>query len=514
MLGNEVTVLRKQGKLTEAYTLAISRLQGKPFYSPERTDLAFVYYDFLKQGVQNHNSNTVFRSLEKILTLKPGPADKILSEALLWQLGKFIQAETRCKNSGKAKYTALHIITLMETVVFLPSRAYSFFFSVVHRILKDEQEYLRFADWWIFDNFTDEDYLATTLPEGTEIQANAYSGYITYAKHLLKLRKEQGGRESSVRVREFIHKAKKVYANRPEYVFLNYYLTRLHLSVYEKEEAMALYPPFLKLKKNEFWAWQVFSEIYAQGSDEEFAILCRALLCSSTEKMLSGIRFTMACRLFDREEYDAAKTELSIIIAEKQADGLLLPEPLRLLARGEWFEKACTKKDNTDIYKKYASEADKLLYGEIKEITVAVQRVNTEKKILHFYGSESCYGFCKYTGKDPLPRPGDLYKICPEEGTPGGFYRMISIKKISEPQAGNTLLEKAEGIVKISEGKTFGFVHDIFIPPAVITQYKLKNGDAISGIWLKEYNKSRNCWGKQLCAVHSKKSKGEPEPVK
>ena len=66
------------------------------------------------------------------------------------------------------------------------------------------------------------------------------------------------------------------------------------------------------------------------------------------------------------------------------------------------------------------------------------------------------------------------------------FEKYVNFKK--------KFIKNISGLVKISEGKSFGFVEDVFIHPSLVKKYQLTNGIEYSGKALKSYNKEKKCW--------------------
>jgi hypothetical protein len=55
-------------------------------------------------------------------------------------------------------------------------------------------------------------------------------------------------------------------------------------------------------------------------------------------------------------------------------------------------------------------------------------------------------------------------------------------------------MKEVSGIVRILDGKSFGFVDDVFIHPSLINRFNWKNQTEISGDAIKTYNKSKSQW--------------------
>ena len=59
-------------------------------------------------------------------------------------------------------------------------------------------------------------------------------------------------------------------------------------------------------------------------------------------------------------------------------------------------------------------------------------------------------------------------------------------------------VREISGVVKIQEGKSFGFIDDVFIHPSLITKYQLKDGMQFTGTVIKSFHKEKKQWGWKL----------------
>jgi hypothetical protein len=59
-------------------------------------------------------------------------------------------------------------------------------------------------------------------------------------------------------------------------------------------------------------------------------------------------------------------------------------------------------------------------------------------------------------------------------------------------------LKEVVGNVKIPDGKSFGFIEDVFIHPSIVNKYKFVNGQEITGIVIRTYNKDKGQWSWKL----------------
>lgn len=83
----EIRALRKANKLEEALDMAIKAHETNPADIYVVTELAWVYYDYLKNSLEHSNFMQFFEIFNKILSLGLNFSyNELLRERLLWQI--------------------------------------------------------------------------------------------------------------------------------------------------------------------------------------------------------------------------------------------------------------------------------------------------------------------------------------------------------------------------------------------------------------------------------------------
>jgi hypothetical protein len=501
MPSKEIKELRKAGNLEEALNLAQTELQAEPDNIWPKRNISWVYYDYLKQNTAPEHFDDFLSWLTKIADLNLPEEEKMLFDHLCWQIGSIV---FKTFNSGFAHYgKMIQLLGITQSFSYTrPSEGYSFLFKAFHKALKDTDAYLQFAEWWDFDNFRPEDYQKEKLLDGKEVMALAEQAYIAFAKHVLPKRQPDGSVIfDKTRVETFLPKLEELGNKYPSYQYPAYFQAKLLLSQGDRENMLSALIPFARKKRNDFWVWEILSEAYLNDEEKVFALYCKALSCHSPEEMLINLRQKMAGLLIKRQLYNEAKTEIDLLVASRNSSGFRIPQNVSDWQSQEWYKNASALKNNKNLYDQYKHFADGILFADIPEVTVIVDFINSDKKILNFIASETSFGFFKYERFLKDVSIGDTLKVRFQSGTPGGLFLVYTVSKFADEDFRQQYYKQVEGLVRISDGKPFGFLDDVFIHPSMVTKYKLTDGTALKATAIKTFNEAKKQWGWKLVDV-------------
>ena len=171
MPSKEIKELRQSGKLEEALAMAKSELEVQPDNIWAKRNISWVYYDYLKQSVSPEHLDSFISYLSEIKNLELPAEEKMLFDNLTWQIGSILFKTFGSDFSHYGKL--MQLIEISQTFQYSkPSEGYSFLFKALHKILKNDNQYINFADWWDFENFREEDYQKEKLPNGLHTSFN------------------------------------------------------------------------------------------------------------------------------------------------------------------------------------------------------------------------------------------------------------------------------------------------------------------------------------------------------
>jgi hypothetical protein len=504
MPAKEIKELRQAGKLEEALNLAKAELASQPNNIWPKRNISWVYYDYLKQNATPELFDSFLSWLSEICNLNLPAEERMLFDHLSWQIGSvvFKTFNTESAHFGKM----IQLLEITKSFPYTkPSEGYSFLFKAFHKALKGTDKYLEFADWWDFSNFRPEDFQKEKMPNGKEIMAIAEQGYIAYAKHLLAKKVKHGEMVfDKEKAESFLPLLTRIVETYPQFQYPAYFQAKLLLALGDREDMLSALLPFAKKKKNDFWVWEILSEAFLDDEEKVFGLYCKALSCHSPAEMLINLRQKMAALFIKRQLYNEARTEIELLVAARNEKGYRIPSDVVQWQTQEWFLQATASKSNMNYYAKYFDFAEGFLFGDVPEEQAIVEFVNKDRKILNFIVSETKHGFFKYERFLKNVSIGDVLKVRFQSGTNEGLYLVHTVSKITDENFRNQLLKEIEGTVKISEGKAFGFLDDVFIHPSLVTKHKLVDGFHLSGQAIKSYNQEKKQWGWKLISISVK----------
>jgi hypothetical protein len=498
MPAKEIKELRQAGKIEEALNMAKTELESDPENIWAKRNISWVFYEYLKQNNLVEHFDTFIFWLNEIKKLQLPIEEKILFEQLSWQIGKIAFALFKSLpidiNKG---------ITLFETVKHFhfskPSEGYSYLFKGFHKSLKDSDKYIEFVDWWGLENFMPEDFQKESLPNGKEVMAIAEQAYITYTKHLLPKQTPFGEQIfDKEKALNFLPILSRIVDEYPQFQYPGYFSAKLLLALGDKDNMLESLLPFAKKKRNDFWVWDILSEAFLDDSDKVLACYSKALSCKSPEEMLVNLRQRMAGLLISKNLFNEAKTEIDLLVESRTTHGFKIPNDVIGWQSKDWYKNAVAKKSNIDFYKQYIPVAESLLFSDTPEETVIVEFVNSDKKILNFIASETKFGFFKYDRFLRDAKVGDTLRVRFQGGSNGGMYQLYTAIKVNDESFKKNFMKEVEGVVRISEGKPFGFLSDIFVHPSLVKKLNLIDGAPLKGYAIKSYNQEKKLWGWKL----------------
>jgi len=85
-------------------------------------------------------------------------------------------------------------------------------------------------------------------------------------------------------------------------------------------------------------------------------------------------------------------------------------------------------------------------------------------------------------------------KVRFQGGSNEGMHQLYTAVKINDDVFKSQFMKEVQGSVKITEGKPFGFIEDVFIHPSLVGKYKLTNGMHFAGKAIKSFNKEKKQW--------------------
>jgi hypothetical protein len=496
MPSKEIKELRQAGKLDEAYVMAKAELEADLSNIWGKRNLSWVLYAQLDERASNLDS--FIAKIKEVKELDLPSTEELFFENISIVISKAARVITH-----EAIIDLNKIHRLFDSIKELPlkrnAKWFSVLFHAMHKGMKESNRYIEFADWWDFKNFRPEDFQKEKLPDGKEVMAITEQAYIAYAKHLLPKQTQQGEIIfDKKKAEDFLPILEQIVENYPQFQYPAYFNAKLLLALGNKGNMLESLLPFAKKKRNDFWVWEILAEAFSNDYEKVFACYCKALSCKSPNEMLVNLRQKMARILISRKLFNEAKTEIEFLVQTRTEHGFKIPAEVTNWQGMDWYKKAVQSKSNIGFYKTYIPIAESLLFSDVPEESVIVEFVNTDKKILNFIASETKFGFFKYDRFFSEVKVGDILNVRFQGGCNEGMYQLFTAIKKNDEAFKKQFMKDLQSIVRISAGKSFGFIDDVFIHPSLVTKYNLTDGIQYTGKAIKSYNKEKKQWGWKL----------------
>lgn len=493
MPAKEIKELRQDGKIEEAYAMAKAELLNDPSNIWGKRNISWVLYAQLNENISN--SELFLAKIQEVKDL-----DLPASEEMFFENLSIVIAKAANYIFYEANADINRLLILFDSIKSLPlkrnSKWFSVLFNSMHKGLKESDRYIEFADWWDFNNFSPDDFQKVKIEGGKEVMSIAEQGFITYAKHLLP--KQSFGSEkifNRERAEAFLPVLSQLMEQHPHFQYPAFFYAKLLIALDNKGNLLESFLPFARKKCNQFWVWEMLAEVFSSEEDKFFACYCRALSCDNPAEMMISVRQKMAKILIDKKHYNEAKTEIELLVNSRNEKGYKIPQEVINWQNSDWYKTASKSKSNNNFYKTYLPLANALLYNDIPEVPIIVEFVNTDKKMLNFIASENKFGFFKYERLMSEVKVGETLMVRFQGGSNEGMHQVYTAIKVNAEDLKKQFVREISGVVKIQEGKSFGFIDDVFIHPSLITKYQLKDGMQFTGTVIKSFHKEKKQWG-------------------
>lgn len=486
----EVTRLRKEGKLEQAYLMAKQGLEETPGDIWMKRAMSWCLYEALKSDSSFGQKEAFLDKLAELRDMDMPANEDLLWKSVLWPIQAFVRS---CAQQEQVPNAVL--MELSDILKAMPFPRHSKEFSVLMNAalnLKEWNDFSVFCDWWGLENFMPEDYEKQPIPESDEMMMSL-AERVCYANAKSLLLNMDAHKENQEMVARFQQHLERIAKSHPDYQFVPYYMAKLHIATGQKKEAKDEMIVFAMKKPHDFWVWETLGDAI---DDEEFRFSCysKAMTCKSPEEMFLNIREKYAMMLVARKQYALAKTEVMKAIETRRKKNFHLTAKLLEMAHSDWFGKTQPNKDNMPFYLANCGKADELLYESFKEEPVMVTQVNEAKRFVSFITTGRKEGFFNY-GKllKKAPKVGDVLLCRFQRMEVGKPSNVLTCKADAamEHYIG-VFFKRFEGPVRIAAAG-FGFVGDVFVPAARLGGKT--NGDLIEGLAMLKFDKKKGVWG-------------------
>lgn len=480
----EITDMCKAGRTHEAYELAMADMASAPDDVWNQRKVGWTLYYMIKADAESgdYNSFTEHLSQMKSLEKLSGENDGMFFNKVQYYIAEYVKRHIN-PNSPDIAVKLSAIFDILKDYSFSPSIGHSHLLQVY---IKFEAwgGMADFIDWWDIETLKEEDYLPFTNTNGQKIMSLAERAYIANSKALLKLNDKK-------RIELFLPKINKLMTQHEEMTYPGYFYGKLLLALGSNEdEALKVVIPFARKKVNDFWVWQLLSEVFTNDEEKQLACLLRAVHCRTQESFLVKVRMKLATAYIKRNQVNRARHHIEIAARCYTTQKWRVPDEMRYWMNQPWYNTAVADATEPVDYK---AITDEILCNGTEECIAVVTYVdkNSQK-------SSMIYGYKQRMSQKIRFRTnvGDILKIhyiADKEGR----IKVINATKYALP-ANLKYAKYIEGCIDKREHNGFAFLRadstDCFISPAIVTMNNLNNKDKIKCLAVYDFNKKKESW--------------------
>ncbi|ERG68073.1 DUF7017 domain-containing protein [Exiguobacterium chiriqhucha] len=503
----EAKHLRKANKSKEAFIKILPALNNNPNDDDTLITFGWIMYDFLKiseNEIDRYLKNFRILNDNATITLNRWQADDIkrtLVDSILWSIRRVILKDDSYADKVLPEFLRFY----GSDSNFIETRYDPNARSASRSLIKDmmnhlnDYNYLKFTDTIGFDWFDSSDdreaHFQTEDGEDKKIPPLKESVLNHYAKRILKMDIHI---VTEQRVNTFLSVLERSIATNTSFVWLPYHQGRLLLKLNRKEEALNVISSFGRTKSNEFWVWNLISELVDE--EDRFNCLCAGLLCKTKPEMVVGLQEKIIPLLVQREMYSHAKRELDVLIKSQQANRKNVSSKLESWKQENWYSET-ESVDTRDQLAEYAQKAKDILYRTLPFTDIFITSVNEEKSIVNFnflLNNKSVrsgyFHSDSIEGNHDWKREGVFkVKLFKHHSRPN-FYSVHAVMQ-GDADFRSNFIQSEVGYVEKNDENAFAFVNDVFISPILVDKHELEGYDRIEFVKKMRFNKKKNTWG-------------------
>lgn len=633
----DVFSTRKEGKLDEAYKMAMELINKPDNDEWDIKAFAWCVIDLIKRDTQSGKSENIHHYSDQLRNLNIDASDKILTDQreyvlrlctpngqeilkakslskqgdhygalnlykciynngdqsidvqtyLAWELyrvAKGMAEQTPTNFNGAKRF----INDYLKLNTAKPSLLHTCILQLADKIAKEGKLNMgAFARIWGLENLRAEDYDPYISDDG-----NSYPSLAERViQHASKDAFTNDAYEELIYLLPYINDCIDRY---PDNIWLKLSKARALIATNQSNEAFSYGLDVVKNKINDYWAWELLGDIN-QSNSLELAIscYCKALLCSKDINFVGKVKIKLAELLSKNGLVSEAKLEVDQLFNYRSENNQKIPESVQILMHSAWYQSAISSKSNHQLYLEKAIHAEELLYRDLPwmnavlgdtffiegkkdkakrklyvqssslpmEVSIPeskltfdagkpgatlkikgeldrenrfqvyaiehrasnedwdifeeqvgiVDHVNTNKRLIHFMISRAIDGVINFSDLPEEFKEGDAIslRLAKYISRQGPRYRVLTSSRTTKPIPSSILKPFSDDV---REENGMGFTDDgIFIPPPLIRENNISDGDFITGHAVLNYNKKRSEWGWKAISILEVKSNSDED---
>jgi hypothetical protein len=487
-----VRELRIKGDRENALKTGYETLLKEPANQKIKYLLAWVLYDDLKEKCYAERADEFIQIIKQLIDLKLPENEPLLNEKITWQIIKYLSFHVKEETLNNKQLDS--ISPLFN--VFPPLKNSIVSSALLSTFLRYKTLWFGFLPWMnllTWEGIHEEDYEEPDMGLGKKLMSRAEQAYIRVGKILEEKVNYQVNDHLKNEILTFITALEKIIQEKPHFLYPPYYLAKLWLILNEKEKALYALLPFARIRRKEFWVWDLLAKVFPKDDDRAFWCYCKALTCQTKHEFLYKVRLNFLPLLVKRELYQEARNEIKSIQFVSMTKKWPYPPLCKELESTEWYQNTEAGKTNTYLYGRYLLSASEILSTFMPISEGIVISIDPKKyKICYMPNKED-----KIWLQSDIPLEnidiGHIIAVSAEKQYDGKPHRIFSIRHLREKEANHPLRRVFSGKLRLSERISLGFVEDVLVEYYIHKQ--INNGVMVEGIAIPAFDNKKNLWG-------------------
>ena len=468
-LSQEVTALRKDGRIEEAYAKGYEFLEANPNDEYLKTAVGWVLYEKVK-GIVSQAKHASF-------------SDKTSSETLRNILRMYAKL--------KLPRPDLLFSLLLSQVIQFPLEELAFF--------------PKFMMWAGIDSFRPEDFCEQTTDNGKRYESLVEKTARAVGKISRGLTKEDffDIREVQTFAVHLIDFAvSEASLQKPE--LLDYHKALLLHSLGELEQAKETLLPFVRKKRNEFWAWQALADVVAEISpDEATNLYVKACLSCRDEAFAVNVFESLSSLAVSQNKFSLSKWAAYKAFQIRDQKGWSISPSLSRLLESAWYSDDSIPSLTEDALERMALDAERFIQIglPVYDANYIGSFTNKKGRRITKFGAviDNVPQELTTAKKTPhMDRPDTLG--CPVKLTVDSNQKHLHIIAVTQRPSGTPFdsMQRRSGQFRLHP-RGFGFIGDVYIPHEIADQ--IEDGHHASVAVVRKRDKKKNQWGLTAIAI-------------
>lgn len=437
----DVFAKRKAGDLDEAYQIGFKLVQSLPSDEWNVKALGWCLIDLVKRESQANNFEAVNVYLTQLNNLSFDPSDKIINDQIAFVNNLSNPANKELQKAKKASKDGQHQLAIniyrqvlheqpdnQEIMMNIgwelyrlaklqfnsenlnvfavkkllndylklncekPSLLHSLVLGVADKLTKENNfSLVGFIKVWGIENLRDEDFEKYH-------DINTGNVYPSLAAKVIQHASKQAVEQSELDLlSKMLPLIDKVLETSEEKIWLELNKARALNLLGDYQSSFELAVNVAKQKVGDYWVWELLGDIQTNlDINKAFNCYCRALSSNPEEKFIANLRLKLARLLTEKGDFSAAKYEVNSVVESRNKEGWAIPEKVNEFLNQPWFDDVVVTKNNDDIYKKFASQAEEVLFQNLPWIKANLggafslpDKPNKKRRKIYLYNSAS-----------------------------------------------------------------------------------------------------------------------------